>query len=545
MTLHDFVLVLRRRKWIALLAVAVTPVVAVLVSLSQEHRYEAAAEILLSSAGAGELLGDGQTSGAQADRMAETEANLARAPVIAARALAAAGQEGATVQLFLADSSVSPKSNADILVFRVVTRSAPLASRLANAYAREFIRYRRDLGVRAFRSAHEVVARALDRLEAADRRQRASERSSPSLNGLARSAVYLGLVEREQQLEAGEALLNSRFVLVHPAADADVVGPRLPRTGLLGLALGLLLGIGLAFLREALDTRVRSGSEIASRLGLPLLARLPRGLDSDERLVMVGEPDGAEAEAFRILRTNLELLQLEHGARLIMVTSALEGEGTSTTAANLAVALARAGRRVALVDLNLRRPSVAWMFGLGRRAGITDAVLGHVRLETALVQVPVAAGSPHGNGAGVGRRDGAPGVLDVVTSGSLRPDPGEFVGTQALGDVLRELGRRTELVLIDAPPLLGVGDAIALMPRVDALLVVVSARHARRPVLAEARRLLDACAAVTFGFALTAVKPRDAWEDADATFSDRIYPDGTDAAVRIRPNSLPASRSPL
>jgi polysaccharide biosynthesis transport protein len=545
-TLRDYVLVLRRRKWIALLAVAVTPIVAVLVSLGQERRYEAAAEILLSGQGAGELLGEVQTSSVQAERMAETEANLGRVPVIAARALAAAGQERASVQHFLADSSVSPKSNADILVFRVVARSAPLASRLANAYAREFIRYRRDLGVRAFRSAHEVVGRALDRLEATDRRQRASERSSPSLTGLTRSAAYLSLVEREQELEAGEALLNSRFVLVHPAADADLVSPRLFRNGLLGLALGLLLGIALAFLRETLDTRVRSGSEIASRLGLPLLARLPRGLGEDKRLVMVAEPDGVEAEAFRILRTNLELLQLEHGARTIMVTSALGGEGTSATAANLAVALARAGRRVALVDLNLRRPSVAWMFGLGRRAGVTDAVFGHVRLETALVQVPVPAGSPHGNGTpGVGRRDGAPGALDVVTSGSLRPDPGEFVGTQALGDVLGELGRRTELVLIDAPPLLGVGDAIALMPRVDALLVVVSARHARRPVLAEARRLLDACPAVTFGFVLTAVEPRDAWEDADATFSDRVYPDGTDAAVRVRPSSLPASRSPL
>jgi polysaccharide biosynthesis transport protein len=545
MTFRDHVLLLRRRKWIILLAVAFTPLAAVLVSLGQESRYEAASEILLNNQGAGDLFGEVQTSNVQAERIVQTEANLARVPAIAARALAAAGQERTSVQDFLDDSSVSPKSNADILVFRVIASSAPLASRLANSYAREFIRYRRELGAGAFRSAHEAVARALDRLEAADGRRRSPERFSLSVKSLTRSAAYLSLVERKQQLEAGEALLNSRLVLVHPAADTDIVSPRPARNGLLGLALGLLLGVGLAFFREALDTRVRSASEIASRLGLPLLARLPGGLGEEKRLVMVAEPDGVEAEAFRILRTNLELLQLEHGARTIMVTSALEGEGTSPTAANLAVALARAGRRVVLVDLNFRRPSVAGMFGLGRRAGLADAVLGHVRLETALVRVTVRPGSPHGNGAPgtLGRRE-AQGVLDVVTSGSLRPDPGEFVSTQALGDVLKELGGYAELVLIDAPPLLGVGDAIALMPRVDALLLVASARHARRPVLAETRRLLEACPASKLGFVLTGLQQRDVWEDADAAFADRVYLDGGDAAVHVRPYGPAVSRSP-
>jgi polysaccharide biosynthesis transport protein len=544
MTFRDHLLVLRRRRWIVLLAASVTPLVAVLVSLGQDNRYEAASEILLNNQGAGQLLGESQTSNLQAERIVQTEANLARAPVIAARTLAAAGRERTSVQDFLDDSSVSPKSNADILLFRVVAHSAPLASRLANAYAREFIRYRRDLGLSTFQSAHEVVARALDRLEAADRRRGSPERSSPSLNGLTRSAAYVSLVEREQDLQAGEALLNSRFVLVHQAADAEVVSPRPARNGLLGFALGLMLGIGLAFFRDALDTRVRSGSEIAFRLGLPLLARLPRGLGEENRLVMVAEPDGVEAEAFRILRTNLELLQLEQGARTIMVTSALEGEGTSPTAANLAVALARAGRRVVLVDLNLRRPSVARMFGLGRQAGITDAVLGHVRLQTAVAQVAVPRGSPPRNGApGLPGREEVRGVLEVVTSGSLRPDPGEFVGTQALGDLLKELSRHAELVLIDAPPLLGVGDAIALMPRVDALLVVASARHARRPVLAETRRLLDASPASTFGFVLTGMDQRDVWEDADAAFSDRVFLDGVDAAVRVRPYGPPVSRT--
>jgi Mrp family chromosome partitioning ATPase/capsular polysaccharide biosynthesis protein len=533
MTLRDYVLVLRRRKWIVLLAAVVTTTAAVLVSLRQEHRYQAEAEILLNTQSAAELLGGGQVSNVQAERTVQTEANLARVPAIAAQALASVGERRTSVRAFLDDSSVSAKTNADILVFEVTSSWEELASRLANAYAREFIEYRRELGEEAYRSAREVADRALDQLEAADPRRASRPGSSPSLNRLTRSALYLSFVERQQQLEAVAALLDSRLVLVHPAARADLVSPRPLRNGLLGLALGILLGIGFAFLREALDTRVRSGSEIASHLDLPLLARLRGGHADDKPLVTFTEPAGVEAEAFRILRTNLELVQLEHGARTIMVTSALEGEGTSATAANLAVALARTGREVALVDLDLRHPSVAGIFGLGRRAGITDAVLGHVRLGTALVRVPVPVNSARGNGAAPGH-DGAARNLAVLTAGSLRPNPGEFVGAPALLGALDELRRSFELVLVDAPPLLGVGDAIALMPHLEGVLLVASAKHARRSVLAEVRRLLAACPARKLGLVVTGVESRDAWGDADGALADTL--DGVDPAVRVRPD---------
>ena len=118
-------------------------------------------------------------------------------------------------------------------------------------------------------------------------------------------------------------------------------------TAFLGLALGLLLGLGLAFLREALDTHVRTADGVARRLGLPILGQIPqppRSLRGSDRLAMLDRPETIYAEPFRILRTNLELVNLERPAKTIMVTSAVEGEGKSTTIANLAVATARAGR---------------------------------------------------------------------------------------------------------------------------------------------------------------------------------------------------------
>jgi polysaccharide biosynthesis transport protein len=512
-TFRDYLLILRRRKWILGIVVLLVPAVTVLVSLRQEHRYEAAAEVLLSRESPGDLLGGVEASGTQAERIVATEANVARVPAIAARTLTAAGASELGVREFLADSSVSPKSNTDILAFKVVASSPQLAVRLAREYATQFLAYRRTLDSAAFESARNAVRRSIDRLELADRLRPGGERqgSGQPLGRLSRSAVYASLLEKEQELRAAEALLDSRFVLIRAPDDAELVSPRPLRNGLLGLALGLLLGIGLACLREALDTGVRSGAEVASHLRLPLLARLPGGLARDGRLAMLAQPDGAEAEAFRVLRTNLELLLANARARAIMVTSGLEGEGKSTTVANLGLALARTGRRVALVDLNFRHPSLARLFDVHARAGVTDVVFGHLRLETAVTAVP-----PFGTSAeplGGNGRSAVSGSLEVLTAGSIQPEPGELLGQQALVDLLQELRDRADLVLVDAPALLGVGDAIALAARVDALLLVASPKLLRRPVLGEVRRILDACPGAKLGIVVTGTAPVGAFED--------------------------------
>ncbi len=135
--------------------------------------------------------------------------------------------------------------------------------------------------------------------------------------------------------------------------------PRTTRNVALGILVGIALGIGLAFLREAFDTRVRSADELRARLGLPLLGHLPkpdRPPTEEHRLTTLAEPGGASAEAFRILKTSLDITRLQHHVGSIVVTSTTSGEGKSTTVANLAVTLARSGRHVILVDLDLRHP---------------------------------------------------------------------------------------------------------------------------------------------------------------------------------------------
>lgn len=214
---------------------------------------------------------------------------------------------------------------------------------------------------------------------------------------------------------------------------------------------------------------------------------------------MLEEPHGVHAEVFRMLRTNLEFANLDRGARTIMFTSAVEEEGKSTTVANLAVAIARAGHSVALVDLDLRRPFLARFFDLEEHPGLTDVALGHVDLQTALARRAIveADGRPTLNGNG---QAGVEGVLDILTSGPPPPDAGEFVGSGVLRNILDELREAADFVLIDVPPMLHVGDAMALAARVDALVVLTRLSVARRSMLNELRRLLDACPAAKLGF---------------------------------------------
>ena len=492
-------------------------------TLRQSSLYEASAEVLLSRQSLAATLTNTQDplASQEAERVAQTQADLARVPSVAERVIRATRVDITPEQL-LAASSVSPKRDSDLLVFTVSDGDPERASRLASAYARAFTRHRRELDTVAYRAARRGLEARIATLRAERPR---------------RTRLIGNLVEREQELRTLEALQVGNARVIRSAGEATKVKPTPKRNGILGLALGLVLGIGLGFLREALDTRIRSAEEIAERLGLPLLARLPeppRRLRSKDELVMLTEPTAADAEAFRVLRSNVEFANLDRRARTIMVTSALKGEGKSTTVANLAVACARAGKRVALVDLDVRRPILDRFFRLGDRPGLSDLALGHVELEDAIAHV-----SP-GQGERAARERAArngpasvAGVVDVLTAGPLPPDAGEFVATQAITEIVQRLRERYELVLIDAPPLLHVGDAMTLAAKVDGIVLVSNLRLATRQVLAELHRIIQTLPAPTLGVVVAA---------AQLEGDDRYYWE-TEYDGRSRPRA--ASREPV
>ena len=241
----------------------------------------------------------------------------------------------------------------------------------------------------------------------------------------------------------------------------------------------------------------------------------PRQLGDERRLVMLEAPTELGAEAIRMLRTNLEFAALGKKAQMIMVSSALEKEGKSTTLANLAVALARSGQRVILADFDLRRPVVDQFFGVDARPGVTDVAVGHADLDEALRSAPIsapAAGLATRPSNGHGSTDDpypsletAPsqGSLHVLTSGPIPPDPGEFVSTDRVAEILASLRERADLVLIDVPPLLHVGDAMVLSAKVDAVLLVARMGALQRPMVDELKRIVDSMPAATLGFVVT------------------------------------------
>jgi Mrp family chromosome partitioning ATPase len=238
-------------------------------------------------------------------------------------------------------------------------------------------------------------------------------------------------------------------------------------------------------------------------------------LQKGEQLVMLADPRSVGAEAFRMLRTNLEFSRLGQDVKTIMVTSAVEQEGKSTSVANLGVALARSGQHVALVDLDLRRPFLNHFFDLGDRPGLTEVAIGEAHLDDALVPVafrdlgdPTVVRAQSSSTNGHGNVAAAPtalqtGSLSVLAAGLIPPNPGDFFGSAALAAILREVRDRFDTILIDTAPSLKVGDAMTLSPDIDAVVVVTRMNVIRRAMLNELRRLLESSPTRKLGFIIT------------------------------------------
>ena len=304
------------------------------------------------------------------------------------------------------------------------------------------------------------------------------------------SSDYLILSQRLRDLQILKATANGNFrVLVPATVPESPIEPQPLRDAILGFAVGLLLGIGIAFLLEQFDTRLRRTEDVAALLHQPILARVPR-LSREQmkspRLVTLEHPADGVSEAFRVMRTNLAFMDVDGKAKSLLVTSSLQGEGKSVTVANLAVTLAISGKRVIVVDADLRRPRQHRLFDLKNEVGASSVALGDLDLTAALQPVEVIAPS-----GGASRTDfttwstgGGPVTrLWVLTSGPIPPNPGEIVASQRFADMLSGLRAEADFVLVDSPAMLAVGDTAALASEVDGLIFLVDMEKARRPVM--------------------------------------------------------------
>jgi succinoglycan biosynthesis transport protein ExoP len=498
--LQTYLRVLWRRKLVLLPLVIVLPLMVFLRADSPGTTYEASATVLLNRQSQG-LSEVSDPTLWDAGRMIRTQSQIARLPEIARRVVEASGLRDRGAGDFLGNSSISSDEDNDLLVFLARDRDPEVAVRLTNLYATKYIEYRRELDTRALREALRLVGEQLEEAK--------SQGVGPE------SALYQSLLERQQQLQTAETLLQSNALLVRPAASAGATPSGERRMVLLALGLGLILGLGLAFVVEALDTRVRSIEELTGAISAPLLGTIPpppRSLRRQRALVMLKEPNSPSAEPYRMLRASLEIARPED-CRLLMLTSAIEAEGKSTTAANLAVSMAQAGEHVILVDLDLYRPGVDRWFRLPASPGLTDVVVRKIPLEEALRAVPVvsgraaallAAGRAPASATNGGTRAGK---LEVLTRGTAPDSPGEFVARSDFNAVLEQLRARADVVIVDGPPLLLSGDALMLSSKLDGILVVARMNILKRRQVQELDRILASCPAARLGLVVTDAAP--------------------------------------
>ncbi|NMM23831.1 MAG: polysaccharide biosynthesis tyrosine autokinase [Phycicoccus sp.] len=272
----------------------------------------------------------------------------------------------------------------------------------------------------------------------------------------------------------------------------------------LGLVLGILLGFGLAVLREVLDTKVRTEADVHKVTDASVIASIGYDADAPQHpLIVQTSPQSHRSEAFRRLRTNLQFLDIADRPKTIVVTSSLPGEGKSTTAINLAITLADAGSRVVLVDADLRRPSVAEYMGVEGQVGLTTVLIGRATVQDVV--------QPWGNG-----------YLHILPSGQVPPNPSELLGSRSMANLLDQLAQLYDIVLLDTPPMLPVTDAAILAKMTGGALVVVGADWLNRQQLAEAMGSLETVGARVLGVVLNrlARTPSDSYMYYDYTTSD-------------------------
>jgi polysaccharide biosynthesis transport protein len=259
-----------------------------------------------------------------------------------------------------------------------------------------------------------------------------------------------------------------------------------------GLILGLLLGLGVAVLRQVLDTKIRNENDVRVLTGSPILGVVAYDQEVPTHPVILrDQPLAAPSEAVRRLRTNLQFIDIASRPRSIVISSSIPAEGKTTMAINLAVALADTGARVILVDADLRRPSIAENLGIEGGVGLTTILIGRADVKDVI--------QPFGTTG-----------LDVLPSGQVPPNPSELLGSVAMADLLNRLSASYDMVLLDSPPLLPVTDAVVLSKLAGGALVVVGADRIHRPQLQQSLDSLETAGAHLFGIVINKIARREA-----------------------------------
>lgn len=506
--MSDYLAVLRRRWPWVLGAAMLGAVLALLYSTSRPVEYEATARVLLDTTAAQDAVASRLDLDTDvADRDLGNEVNLARSDTIFREVTARINADLDAID----DSNITAEPESDILIFQFRQPTSQQAALLTNTWAEVYVEHKRDVAQASIdgvveqleieladlRTERGLIRQQLERLE--DELVRTSEpeeRDSLELR-IAReeSAIDAELnlvdsqitttVESLTQMRLSRELAGAAQIVQVAAEPQEPVNAPVWRDILIGGLLGLLLGAGLALLRDGVDQSIRS-SEDVRRIGASALGDVPKAPNKLARVGMATishtMPGSIYADSYQKVRSAVEYLSADRDIKTILITSPHEGDGKTTLAVNLATAFANTGTRVVLIDLDLRRPSIHHHFSAEMIPGFSDALQDNIPLDKLSVSTPSLAST-----------------LRILPAGTCPSDPAAFLASPKLSSVINQLRVSADVVLLDAPPVLPVADALSVASVVDGVILVVSAGQTKESDLVESIQAVRRAGGNTLG----------------------------------------------
>ena len=450
-----------RRRWILLLCIALIPAATYLYSKQLTPSYEASTVLQVQAVGDASDVVTGSTSNTAGNA---SVARLAETSGVADEAARVLGLPKGSLR-----GSVQAAADEDtgFITLTATADSGRRAATIAEATARALNSTREARGVARANKAIAGVQRDLRKLSRRD--DEITERQQ--------------LSEQLQRLRTLRAAQGSNAQVIEPATvPGSPVSPNPRRNAMLAFLLALLAGIGLVILIDRMDRRLRNANEIEKLVGVPLLAVIPR------EAFPGGRPNPSHAVAFQTLRDSLTYFNVDRALTTIAVTSPLKGEGKTTVATNLAVAHARANKRVILVDADLRRPQIAERMGVDPEPGLSGVLLG-ATLDEALREIQPFEG-----------------LLRVLPAGLTPPNPSELIGSKRMAALLEELTDIADVVVIDTTPLLVVSDAFPLLEKVSGTVAIARLDQTPRDAIKRMVDITHTAGGRVFGMVATGAK---------------------------------------
>lgn len=480
--LRELVNALRRRWKLIASIVALTTAAALAVSLTSTEQYDATAKLLLRDSEPIDALVARPNGGAAVDPERETNTKVAliKLETVADRVNRKLGLQRTAADL-LGAVSTEVEGTSDIVAITVRDRNPRRAANVANAFAQEYVAFRRKS---ARGTIDEAAALARSRLATLSE----EDRTSPEGRQL---EARLRELEIASSLQTGGAeVVRSASVPTSPAV------PRPLLTGLLGLLLGLVLAVGVAVTRELLDRRLRDEEDVLATFGLPILATIPKPVRASEGTILRGDHD--IDEAYGTLAANVVLSNRAQGRGVLMITSPRAGDGKTSVTFGLAMALTAIGQRVIAVEADLHHPRFVQICDLDQPRGLSSLLAGVGELGDELVALDVSGRSR----ADAGHKSDR-GVFSVLPAGPVPPNAAAMLSRPVMGKILEECRQHADVVLVDTAPVGLVHDPLTLLHHVDDVVLVSRLGRTSRDAARRALRTLGQVNASVLGVVLT------------------------------------------